>query len=133
MTSEGRKRLSLAAGAALLVSAAAALFATFWMLDFYLLTPPRAGAGRLGPLALLLELDVQTLQSGLAGLSQVIVAVLGIAITVVSIVVQLAATRYTSRIADLFFRDRTNLAIMGFFVLTCIDAVWVSLDRKSVV
>ena len=44
-----------------------------------------------------------------------------------SIVVQLAATRYTSRIADMFFRDRTNLAIMGFFVVACIDAVWLSL------
>jgi hypothetical protein len=53
--------------------------------------------------------------------------VLGIAITVVSIVVQLAATRYTSRVADMFFRDRTNLAVMGFFVVACINAVWVSL------
>jgi hypothetical protein len=52
--------------------------------------------------------------------------VLGIAITVVSIVVQLAATRYTPRIAEMFFRDRKNLAIMGFFVVACIDAVWVS-------
>jgi hypothetical protein len=53
--------------------------------------------------------------------------VLAIAITVVSIVVQLAATRYTSRIADMFFRDPTNLALLGFFVVACIDAVWVSL------
>jgi uncharacterized membrane protein len=37
----------------------------------------------------------------------------GIAITVVSIVVQLAANRYTSRVTDMFFRDRTNLAVMG--------------------
>ena len=48
-------------------------------------------------------------------------------ITVVSIVVQLAANRYTPRITDMFFRDRTNLAVMGFFVVACIDAVWVSL------
>jgi hypothetical protein len=57
----------------------------------------------------------------------VVVAVLGIAITVVSIVVQLAATRYTPRIAEMFFRDKKNLAIMGFFVVSCIDAVWVSI------
>ena len=42
-----------------------------------------------------------------------IAAVLGIAITVVSIVVQLAATRYTSRVADLFFRDKINLGRDG--------------------
>jgi hypothetical protein len=53
--------------------------------------------------------------------------VLGIAITVVSIVVQLAATRYTPRIAEMFFRDKKNLAIMGFFVVACINAVWVSI------
>ena len=60
-------------------------------------------------------------------MAQVVAAVLGIVITVVSIVVQLAATRYTSRIADMFFRDRTNLGVMGFFVVACIDAVWVDL------
>ena len=27
----------------------------------------------------------------------------------------------------MFFRDRTNLAVMGFFVVACINAVWVSL------
>jgi len=59
------------------------------------------------------------------------VAVLGIAITVVSIVVQLAATRYTPRIADMFFRDRTNLAIIGFFVVACLNAVWVTLSVSS--
>jgi hypothetical protein len=56
----------------------------------------------------------------------VIAAVLGIAITVVSIVVQLASTRYTSRVADLFFRDRINLGVMGFFVVACVEALWVS-------
>jgi len=63
------------------------------------------------------------LQNELGALAQIIVAVLGIAITVVSIVVQLAATRYTPRIADMFFRDKTNLAIIGFFVVACLNAV----------
>ena len=66
------------------------------------------------------------MQNALGSLAQVIAAVLGIAITVVSIVVQLAATRYTSRVADMFFRDKTNLGVMGFFVVACIEAVWVS-------
>ena len=43
----------------------------------------------------------------------VVIVLLGIVITVVSIVVQLAATRYTPRIAEMFFRDRTNLAVMA--------------------
>jgi hypothetical protein len=81
-----------------------------------------------GPLTRLLDFDPDTLQNALGNLAQIIAAVLGIAITVVSIVVQIAATRYTSRVAEMFFRDRTNLAVMGFFVVACIDAVWVSLS-----
>src|SRR3954470_17673787 len=61
-------------------------------------------------------------------MAQTVAAVLGIVITVVSIVVQLAATRYTPRIADMFFRDRTNLAVLGFFVVACINAAWVSVS-----
>lgn len=119
-----RRRQRLVVGAFLLGAFAAALFTVFWLLDFYLVSPL---PGRDGPVDLFFSLDNETLQNELGSLAQVIVAVLAIAITVVSIVVQLAATRYTSRIADMFFRDRTNLAIMGFFVVACIDAVWLSL------
>ena len=56
---------------------------------------------------------------------------LGIVITVVSIVVQLAATRYTPRIATMFFRDRKNLVMLGFFVVTCILSLWVSLSVSA--
>ena len=100
------------------------LFGGFWLIDFFLLHHP-SGPG--GPLTRLLDFDPDTLQNALGSLAQIIAAVLGIAITVVSIVVQLAANRYTSRVADMFFRDKTNLAVMGFFVVSCIDAVWVSL------
>ena len=79
-----------------------------------------------GPFSQLLDYDAETMQNALGSLSQVIAAVLGIAITVVSIVVQLASTRYTSRVADLFFRDRINLGVMGFFVVACVEALWVS-------
>ena len=67
------------------------------------------------PIALLLTFDVDTLENALGNMAQVVAAVLGIVITVVSIVVQLAATRYTPRIADMFFRDRTNLGVLAFF------------------
>ena len=57
-----------------------------------------------------------------------VTAVMGIVITVVAIVVQLAATRYTPRVTELFFRERTNLFVLGFFVVTCITAIWVSMS-----
>ena len=103
------------------------LFLGAWLLDAHFFGRRSAATANLGAWRLLVDLDPETLQNALGSLAQVVVAVLGIAITVVSIVVQLAATRYTPRIAEMFFRDKKNLAIMGFFVVACIDAVWVSI------
>jgi hypothetical protein len=109
---------------ALLTGFALCVFVAFWLLDFFVLDAPHASAR--GPFLQLLDYDVETMQNALGTLAQVIAAVLGIAITVVSIVVQLAANRYTSRVTDMFFRDKTNLFVMGFFVVACIEALWVT-------
>jgi hypothetical protein len=61
------------------------------------------------------------------GLPEVIAAILGIAITVVSIVVELASSRYTGRIADLFIKDPVNFLVMGFFVVTTVHCIWLAL------
>jgi hypothetical protein len=103
---------------------AVAAFTAVWLFDFFVVGADRHADA--GPFRQLLDYDAETMQNALGSLSQVIAAVLGIAITVVSIVVQLAATRYTSRVADLFFRDRINLGVMGFFVVACVEALWVS-------
>jgi hypothetical protein len=107
----------------LLAAFAFTVFAVLWLLDYFVLDA--AHRGNKGPIVQLLDFDAETMQNALGSLAQVIAAVLGIAITVVSIVVQLAANRYTSRVTDMFFRDRTNLAVMGFFVVACIEALWV--------
>src|ERR1051325_6478413 len=108
----------------LLAGFAAITFGALWLLDYFFLSPiPTPGGGK-GPISQLFHFDAETLQNALGNLAQVIAAVLGIAITVVSIVVQLAATRYTSRVADMFFRDRTNLAVLGFFVVARLVAPW---------
>ena len=108
---------------------AVAGFAALWLLDYFVVDAGHRGAD--GPFRQLFDFDAETMQNALGSLSQVIAAVLGIAITVVSIVVQLAATRYTSRVADMFFRDRINLAVMGFFVVACLEALWVSLTVRK--
>jgi hypothetical protein len=109
---------------ALLTGFAVCVFAAFWLLDYFVIDA--AHASPKGPFFQLFDYDAETMQNALGTLAQVIAAVLGIAITVVSIVVQLAANRYTSRVTDLFFHDRTNLAVMGFFVVACIEALWVT-------
>jgi len=81
----------------------------------------------LGPVELLFNYDLETLQNALGNLAQTVAAVMGLVITVVAIVVQLAATRYTPRVTELFFREPTNFWVLGFFVVTCILAIWVSL------
>ena len=114
---------------------AVAAFAALWLLDYFVIDAGHrssaGGPGSVGPFAQLFDFDAETMQNALGSLSQVIAAVLGIAITVVSIVVQLAATRYTSRVADMFFRDRINLGVMGFFVVACLEALWVSLTVRK--
>ena len=62
-------------------------------------------------------------------LSEVTVAVLGIAITVVAIIVELAANRYTPRITELFIKDPVNGLVLSFFSVT---AVLVLLTAMSI-
>ena len=126
-----RWRPRFPAGIGIVLGVSCVLFAGFWLLDVAFLGRRSAAAEHLGAWRLLVDLDPETLQNALGSLAQVVVAVLGIAITVVSIVVQLAATRYTPRIAEMFFRDKKNLSIMGFFVVACINAVWISIVVTS--
>ncbi len=123
------RRRSLTTLAAL-AAFALALFTALWLIDYFVVDSATA-KHKEGPLGQLFDFDSLTMQNALGSLSQVIAAVLGIAITVVSLVVQLAATRYTSRVADLFFRDKINLGVMGFFVIACVEAVWVSFVVRS--
>lgn len=81
--------------------------------------------GLTSPLALITDPGVV---DTLSGLGEVTVAVLGIAITVVAIIVELAANRYTPRITELFLRDLANLLVMGFFVLTAVLVLWTDMS-----
>jgi uncharacterized membrane protein len=73
----------------------------------------------------LLNPNPETAQEMLGNSAEVVAAVLGIAITVVAIIVELAANRYTHRITELFIREPMNLVIMGFFVVTALMSVLV--------
>lgn len=63
----------------------------------------------------------------LSNAAEVVAAVLGIAITVVAIVVELASNRYTHRITELFVSEPINFAVMGFFVVTALQCLAVSI------
>lgn len=67
----------------------------------------------------------------LRDVSQLVTALLGVAISVVAIIVELAANRYTHKITELFFRSTVNFSVMGFFVISAIDAIWVSFTYRD--
>jgi hypothetical protein len=69
--------------------------------------------------------------SWVQNLPEVFAGVIGIAITVVAIIVELAANRYTARITELFFKARINSLVMSFFVISCIQCIWVSFQTSE--
>jgi len=92
--------------------------------------------GALGVLVVLLLLDTtlsqmtlegiftaiveRGLTSALGSLPEVLAAVLGLSLTVVAIVVQLASQRYSPKIVDLFMSDPVNIGVFSFMVVSCI-------------
>jgi Predicted membrane protein (DUF2254) len=114
----------------LLISGIASLIylASFW-LDFATASVHRQGHDGVNLPALfdtIFDQDIDQARNTLGGLGEVMAAVLGLALTVSSIIVQLAATRFTPHITSLFFRARTNLGILGFFVTSSIYVLWVN-------
>lgn len=72
------------------------------------------------------NLDAEAAKDVLSTIGQATPGVLGIAITVVAIIVELASNRYTSQVPRLFFRDRVNWLVFGLFVLASVFPIWVA-------
>src|SRR5688572_31622225 len=76
-----------------------------------------------------LAFDPNNITDAVSALAGMNAAVFGIVITVVSIIVQLSADRYTG-VARMFLRDRVNLSVMAYYVVACVCGVWVSVALK---
>ena len=63
--------------------------------------------------------------------TELLAAVLGISITVIAIIVELAANRYSHRISSLFVREPVNIAVLSFFVVASLFSVWISLTLTA--
>lgn len=105
----------------LLLGGCLALFALSAEVDQLVSSGPLPSAWR----ALLYPPNDAAIQT-LSTAAQIVAAVLAIAITVVAIVVELAANRYTHRITDMFVRDPITVSIMSLFVITTILSLWVA-------
>lgn len=82
-------------------------------------------------LGLLLHPNSEAAAQTISNTGEVVAAVLGIAITVVAIVVELASNRYTHRITELFVAEPINFAVMGFFVVTALQAIFVAITFNT--
>jgi hypothetical protein len=102
---------------AVLTGTSVALYTALWFADF--------GLGGPTPWALFTDPDTV---STLANLGEVTVGTLGVALTVITIIVELASNRYTPRITELFIRDPVNGLMMGFFVVTALLVLWADMS-----
>jgi hypothetical protein len=110
----------------LLITVAGAAFALVYLLDNYV----TGGATKdvtTGPIDRYVNFDHSHITDAVSSLGGMIAAVLGIVITVVSIVVQLSAERHAG-VTTMFFRDRTNITVMAFYVVACVCGVWTSMS-----
>ncbi|MBN2194310.1 MAG: DUF2254 domain-containing protein [Polyangiaceae bacterium] len=113
---------------AALASTALAAFGAFYVFDYYLFSPPPDPSGN--ALDFYLRFDPDKITDATGSLAAMVAAVFGIVITVVSIIVQLSADRYTG-VARMFLHDRTNLSVMGYYLLTTLYGMWLSMSLKS--
>ncbi len=114
---------------AILAAIAFAGFIAFYLIDHFATGGgPSPVAGN--PIAHYVRFDPPFITDALSGLAAMSAAVLGIVITVVSLLVQLSSERYTG-VAQMFLRDRINVAVMAYFVVACVCGVFVSLSVHS--
>lgn len=83
------------------------------------------GADPGNTLARYFDFEAELVADATSSLAGLIAAVFGIVITVVSIIVQLSANRF-SGVTHLFLGDRVNLVVMAYYIVVCIFGVWLS-------
>jgi hypothetical protein len=104
--------------------------ASMLFLGAYLLDHLRFGDAAAPALVRYLQFDPGLIADAVAQVAPVVVALLGIIVTVVAIIVQLAAGRFTG-VARMFLRDRVNQLVMGYYVVMGICGLWLSVALQQ--
>jgi hypothetical protein len=76
-----------------------------------------------------LRFTPELITDALPALGTVIVAALGIVLTVIAIIVQLSAERYTG-VAMMFLRDPVHITVLSFYVVASLCALWLSVTLR---
>src|SRR6188768_1275793 len=108
-----------------LTCAALAIFWAFYAVDHFF--THGSGGPSSGSMWDYFNFDPDSITDAVSSMAGMIAAVFGIVITVVSLIVQLSADRYTG-VARMFLRDRVNLVVMGYYLIACVCGVWLSVS-----
>jgi hypothetical protein len=111
--------LQIVLGFGALLAVSCAVYGALWLVEY---------GGRHDSVGLLELWTSPRAAEVLANMSEVPVAVLAIALTVVAIIVELATRRFTARIGPLFMRDPVNMLVLGAFVVTVVLVLWVDMS-----
>jgi len=79
------------------------------------------------PIGWFSRIDQATAFDLVSNIIELLAAVLAIAITVIAIVVELAANRYSHRITSLFVREPINIIVLSFFVVATVYSIWATI------
>jgi hypothetical protein len=112
----------------ILLAVAGVSFWALYSLDFFV-TGTVDTTTPTSPLERYLKFDPATISDAISSLAGNIAAIFGLVITVVSIIVQLSADRYTG-VTTMFFQDRLNLSVMAYYLVACVYAVWLSMSLQ---
>jgi Predicted membrane protein (DUF2254) len=112
-----------------LAALAITAFAVLYTLDHFV-TGGAPSAAAEGSVRRYFFFDDQRITDAVSSLGGMVAGVLGIVISIVSIVVQLSAERYTG-VTAMFFKDRTNMTVLGFYIVACVSGVWVSFSLRA--
>src|SRR5262249_10840529 len=104
------------------------VFAGFYTIDPFVTGGAEKDAS--GPMSRYYHFDADHITDAVSALGGMIAAVLGIVVTVVSIIVQLSAERYTG-VARMFLRDKINLGVAAFYVIACVCGIWFSVSIQA--
>jgi hypothetical protein len=81
----------------------------------------------------LLESDKDGIEQTVGNIAQSLPGILGLVITVVAIVVQLAAQRYTPKLIDLFVVNRVNISYFLLMIVATIYCIILAFTNKDVI
>jgi len=113
----------------LLAAAAFSAFTVFYLLDHYV-TGAKTAEYRGGPARTFFDFSDDHITDAVSQMGAATAVVLGMVITVVSIVVQLSAERYTG-VTKMFFKEKTNLFVLAYYVVGCVCGIWLSMSVHS--